>query len=102
MRMSAPIGGKLPMHASGAGKAFLSQLSEEQVTGCCTVKGCTPTHATLVSPVHLKEDLALTRKRGYSFDDEEHALGLRCLASCILTSTASRLPPSPSPGRFHA
>ena len=33
MRMSAPIGGKLPMHASGAGKAFLSQLSEEQVTG---------------------------------------------------------------------
>ena len=60
------------------------------------------THATLVSPVHLKEDLALTRKRGYSFDDEEHALGLRCLASCILTSTASRLPPSPSPGRFHA
>ncbi|MBD5701418.1 helix-turn-helix domain-containing protein, partial [Citrobacter freundii] len=32
MRMSAPIGGKLPMHASGAGKAFLSQLSEEQVT----------------------------------------------------------------------
>ena len=66
MRMSAPIGGKLPMHASGAGKAFLAQLSEEQVT-----------------PVHLKEDLAQTRKRGYSFDDEEHALGLRCLAACI-------------------
>ncbi|OZZ81101.1 hypothetical protein CDA30_07565, partial [Klebsiella pneumoniae] len=24
-----------------------------------------------------------TRKRGYSFDDEEHALGLRCVAACI-------------------
>jgi IclR family acetate operon transcriptional repressor len=84
MRMSAPIGGKLPMHASGAGKAFLSQLSEEQVTGLLHRKGLHAyTHATLVSPVHLKEDLALTRKRGYSFDDEEHALGLRCLASCI-------------------
>ena len=33
--------------------------------------------------MHLKEDLALTRKRGYSFDDEEHALGLRCIAACI-------------------
>ena len=33
--------------------------------------------------MHLKEDLAQTRKRGYSFDDEEHALGLRCLAACI-------------------
>lgn len=84
MRMSAPIGGKLPMHASGAGKAFLSQLSEEQVTGLLHRKGLHAyTHATLVSPVHLKEDLALTRKRGYSFDDEEHAPGLRCLASCI-------------------
>ena len=73
MRMSAPIGGKLPMHASGAGKAFLSHRKGLHAY----------THATLVSPVHLKEDLALTRKRGYSFDDEEHALGLRCLASCI-------------------
>ncbi|WP_275431695.1 IclR family transcriptional regulator domain-containing protein, partial [Klebsiella pneumoniae] len=69
---------------SGAGKAFLSQLSEEQVTGLLHRKGLHAyTHATLVSPVHLKEDLAQTRKRGYSFDDEEHALGLRCVASCI-------------------
>lgn len=84
MRMSAPIGGKLPMHASGAGKAFLAQLSEEQVTKLLHRKGLHAyTHATLVSPVHLKEDLAQTRKRGYSFDDEEHALGLRCLAACI-------------------
>ena len=84
MRMSAPIGGKLPTHASGAGKAFLAQLSEEQVTKLLHRKGLHAyTHATLVSPVHLKEDLAQTRKRGYSFDDEEHALGLRCLAACI-------------------
>ena len=78
-----------------------SQLTEEQVTGLLHRKGLHAyTHATLVSPVHLKEDLALTRKRGYSFDDEEHALGLRCIAACILTSTASRLPPSLFPGRF--
>ncbi|ECK2023436.1 glyoxylate bypass operon transcriptional repressor IclR, partial [Salmonella enterica subsp. houtenae] len=84
MRMSAPIGGKLPMHASGAGKAFLSQLSEEQVTSLLHRKGLHAyTHATLVSPIHLKDDLAQTRKRGYSFDDEEHALGLRCVAACI-------------------
>lgn len=84
MRMSAPIGGKLPMHASGAGKAFLANLSEDQVATLLHRKGLHAyTHATLVSPVHLKEDLAHTRKRGYSFDDEEHALGLRCLAACI-------------------
>ncbi|AFJ48743.1 glyoxylate bypass operon transcriptional repressor IclR [Shimwellia blattae] len=84
MRMSAPIGGKLPMHASGAGKAFLAHLSDDQVSGLLHRKGLHAyTHATLVSPVHLKEDLAQIRKRGYSFDDEEHALGLRCIAACI-------------------
>ncbi|WP_303621515.1 IclR family transcriptional regulator domain-containing protein, partial [Salmonella enterica] len=60
------------------------QLSEEQVTSLLHRKGLHAyTHATLVSPLHLKDDLAQTRKRGYSFDDEEHALGLRCVASCI-------------------
>lgn len=84
MRMSAPIGGKLPMHASGAGKAFLAQLDDEQITGLLHRQGLHAyTHATLVSPLHLKDDLAQTRKRGYSFDDEEHALGLRCVAACL-------------------
>ncbi|WP_058912393.1 glyoxylate bypass operon transcriptional repressor IclR [Entomohabitans teleogrylli] len=84
MRMSAPIGGKLPMHASGAGKAFLAWLSDEALSGLLHRKGLHAyTPATLVSPVHLKDDLAQIRKRGYSFDDEEHALGLRCVAACI-------------------
>lgn len=84
MRMSAPIGGKLPMHASGAGKAFLANLSDDQVSSLLHRKGLHAyTHATLVSPVHLKEDLAQIRRRGYSFDDEEHALGLRCIAACL-------------------
>lgn len=84
MRMSAPIGGRLPMHASGAGKAFLANLSDEQVASLLHRHGLHGyTHATITSPVHLKEDLALIRKRGYSLDDEEHDLGLRCLASCI-------------------
>ncbi len=56
MRMSAPIGGKLPMHASGAGKAF-SPTEQRQVTKLLHRKGLHAyTHATLVSPVHLKED----------------------------------------------
>ena len=33
--------------------------------------------------MNLKQELTETRKRGYAFDDEEHALGLRCVATCI-------------------
>ncbi|MCU5772661.1 glyoxylate bypass operon transcriptional repressor IclR [Erwiniaceae bacterium BAC15a-03b] len=84
MRMSAPIGGKLPMHASGAGKAFLANLSEQQLTELLHRKGLHHyTPHTLMSPHSLKENLALVRKTGYAFDDEEHALGLRCVAACI-------------------
>lgn len=84
MRMSAPIGGKLPMHASGAGKAFLAHLSDTQITALLHQKGLhCYTPKTLMSPHSLKENLALIRKTGYSHDDEEHALGLRCVAAPI-------------------
>ncbi|CQD35909.1 glyoxylate bypass operon transcriptional repressor IclR [Yersinia mollaretii] len=84
MRMSAPIGGKLPMHASGAGKAFLSTLSDDQLVQLLHKKGLHAyTQHTRTSPASLKENLALIRKQGYSFDDEEHALGLRCIAACL-------------------
>lgn len=41
------------------------------------------TQHTRTNPTSLKENLALIRKQGYSFDDEEHALGLRCIAACL-------------------
>ncbi|EYU15623.1 glyoxylate bypass operon transcriptional repressor IclR [Photorhabdus aegyptia] len=84
MRMSAPIGGKLPMHASGAGKAFLSTLSDNQLVQLLHKKGLhSYTQHTKTTPSSLKENLEQVRKQGYSFDDEEHALGLRCIAACI-------------------
>ncbi|MFG1173031.1 glyoxylate bypass operon transcriptional repressor IclR [Erwiniaceae bacterium CAU 1747] len=84
MRMSAPIGSKLPMHASGAGKAFLANLNEKQMTELLHRQGLHHyTSKTLMSPQSLKDNLAQARKAGYAFDDEEHALGLRCVAACI-------------------
>lgn len=84
MRMSAPIGGKLPMHASGAGKAFLSTVSDAHLVELLHKKGLhSYTPHTRSNPNNLKEELAHIRKQGFSFDDEEHALGLRCIAACI-------------------
>lgn len=84
MRMSAPIGGKLPMHASGAGKAFLATLDEESLTQLFHRRGIHQyTPLTLCSPSQLKENLAQIRTQGFSYDNEEHAVGLRCIASCI-------------------
>ncbi|WP_027348720.1 glyoxylate bypass operon transcriptional repressor IclR [Halotalea alkalilenta] len=84
MRMSASIGGKLPMHASGAGKALLSTLDDERLTQLLHRKGMHAyTPHTLTTPKTLKANLSMIRKQGFSFDDEEHALGLRCVAACL-------------------
>ncbi|KLU15346.1 MULTISPECIES: glyoxylate bypass operon transcriptional repressor IclR [Xenorhabdus] len=84
MRMSAPIGGNLPMHASGAGKALLSTLSEQKRFQLLHKKGMHAyTQHTCTTAAALTENLEQIRKQGFSFDDEEHALGLRCIAACI-------------------
>ncbi|ACS84264.1 MULTISPECIES: glyoxylate bypass operon transcriptional repressor IclR [Musicola] len=84
MRMSAPIGGKLPMHASGAGKAFLATLPDDKVTQLLHRNGLHSYTPRTLNAQTLKENLAQIRRQGYSYDDEEHALGLRCVAACIL------------------
>lgn len=84
MRMLAPIGSRLPLHASGAGKAFLSTLADEQISEVIKKTGLTQyTDSTINTPARLKEEMALIRRQGFSFDDEEHAVGMRCVAACI-------------------
>ncbi|WGL98126.1 glyoxylate bypass operon transcriptional repressor IclR [Arsenophonus sp. aPb] len=84
MRMSAPIGGKLPMHASGAGKALLAALPKSQRLSLLEkqkLHAYTP--YTLTSPSALEENFSDIRTKGFSYDNQEHALGLRCIGACI-------------------
>ena len=84
MRMSAPIGGKLPMHRLRRRQGVPRHpAGRSGKPNCCTRKACTPHTPHTPTPHNLKEGLAQIRKQGFSFDDEEHALGLRCVAACI-------------------
>lgn len=77
-------GARGPMHASGIGKALLAQMPRGQVDNIMKMQGLTPfTPKTLSSPRALHEDLAGIRKRGWSIDDEERTLGMRCIAAPI-------------------
>ncbi|MEE8365883.1 MAG: HTH-type transcriptional regulator BhcR [Gammaproteobacteria bacterium] len=75
------------MHASGIGKALLANISRYEVEKILQVKGCPEfTPKTLVSPSALFADLEQTKSRGWSFDDEERYLGMRCVAAPIFNS----------------
>lgn len=72
------------MHASGVGKALLANMTRGEVEKLLQKKGLPEiTVKTLTSTAALFADLAETRKRGWSFDNEEGNSGMRCVAATI-------------------
>ncbi|WP_159567677.1 HTH-type transcriptional repressor AllR [Budvicia diplopodorum] len=87
VRMCAPLGSRLPLHASGAGKALLYPLDDEQLMSVIIQTGLKAFTAKTRSDLNeLQKDLAKAKQRGYALDQEEHVTGLNCLASTIYDS----------------
>ena len=84
MRMFTEVGRRGYMHATGMGKAILAQLDDEAVRGIVTRTGMpTPTPKSIGDIESLLADLKLIRERGYSIDEEEQEMGVRCFAMAI-------------------
>mgnify|MGYP000362621878 CR=1 FL=1 len=84
IRAFFPPGTQGPMHASGIGKALLSTFSDQQLVRFFKVsqlENFTP--KTICTADDLMKDIAMIKSRGYSFDDEEKAPGMRCIAAPI-------------------
>lgn len=96
LRLEQPIGSRLPLHASSMGKAILafSGLEPEVPRG----KLISITSHTISEPSALLTELKETRVRGYSIDDEEGTLGVRCVGapvrqgSTLLSAIAIQVP----------
>ncbi|NTJ61719.1 helix-turn-helix domain-containing protein [Agrobacterium rhizogenes] len=84
MRAFFRPGRRGPIHASGIGKAILSTWADSQIEAL--LKGRSLQHFTDKTrdtlPM-LLNDVAEIRSRGWSIDDEEHTLGMRCVAAPI-------------------
>ncbi|MFC0582876.1 IclR family transcriptional regulator [Micrococcoides hystricis] len=84
MRMFTEVGRRAHTHDTGVGKAMLATLPNEQVESIVTSAGMpTPTPKSLGTYESLVEDLEDIRQRGYSIDEEEQELGVRCFAVAI-------------------
>lgn len=84
MRVLAKPGGRVPLHCSGVGKAFLAAMPEKQVVRFLKQQNLSAvTNHTIRDVDRLVDELRLSRERGYAIDDEEHAIGLRCVAAII-------------------
>lgn len=81
------IGEKAPMYCTSLGKAMLAYLPEKEVEKLFKAKKEKFTERTLIDEEALRKEIALTRSRGYSLDNEEHEYGVRCIGVPIFSSS---------------
>ncbi len=84
MRTIVKLGSRAPMHASGVGKAMFASLPDDQIDAILKVRGLPRiTGNTITAPETMWASVRVIRQRGWSFDDEEHAIGTRCVGAPI-------------------
>ena len=84
MRSVTKVGGRAPMVASGLGKALLSTYTEEDVFAVIRREGMPRlTSRSIVRAGELCRSLNDIRERGYSIDDEEAQVDLRCVSTVV-------------------
>ncbi len=84
MRAFFRPGRRGPIHASGIGKAILSTWADSQIGALLGERSLQHfTDKTRDTLPMLLADMAEIRSRGWSIDDEEHTLGMRCVAAPI-------------------
>lgn len=87
IRMFSNIGKRAPMHCTGVGKAILAFLPHQDILEIVQEKGLEGfTHKTITELEPLLDHLSDIRSKGYSIDDEEHELGIKCAAAPIVNS----------------
>jgi IclR family acetate operon transcriptional repressor len=92
MRTIVKLGSRVPLHASGVGKAIFAAMPDDEIEAILKVKGLPRITAnTITSPETMWAAIRVIRQRGWSFDDEEHALSTRCVAAPISNEHAEVL-----------
>lgn len=87
LRLMTFLGQRLELHCTALGKAIAAYLPDAQLSAMLGGRALLPHNdKTVCSQRRFLAELAATRERGYAIDDEEDAIGYRCLGACVLDS----------------
>jgi IclR family KDG regulon transcriptional repressor len=85
--MSSRIGQSAPTYCTGVGKLLLAHAPAEQVERILAREGLKRfTDHTITDRSLLAKELDSIRQQGFAFDDEEHEMGVRCVAAPVRNS----------------
>ncbi|HWD76592.1 MAG TPA: IclR family transcriptional regulator [Solirubrobacteraceae bacterium] len=84
IKMAVPVGERTYAHVSALGKSLLAWGPPTRLDEIVAERGLPKlTPQTITTADGLQSELAVTRERGWSMDDEESADGLRCVGAPI-------------------
>jgi IclR family transcriptional regulator, KDG regulon repressor len=91
LKITAPIGSRVPLLAGALGRVFLAQLGEEKAREIVHKKGLKVYTANSVTdPKQFLKEVEEARQKGFAIDRERYILGVTAVASPIETIS---LPP---------
>ena len=88
IRMYSTIGKQAPLYCTSLGKSLLAWASNQQEI-MDRINLVPDTKNTIITRQNLELELAKTRERGYSTDDEEHEADIHCLGAPIFDYSGS-------------
>ncbi len=87
-KLASEVGTRGSVHCTALGKAILAGMREgprkEEILASIRFEAYTP--HTIMTMARFKKQLALTREKGFSLDDEEVITGVRCIGTAVLGS----------------
>ncbi len=87
LRFEQPVGTHVHLHASAMGKALLAFAVDRTDVLRRLRRLQRFTEHTISSRAALEAELARTRERGYSLDEQETQLGVRCIGAPVLDAS---------------
>lgn len=84
LKITSPVGTRIPLMAGATGKIFLSSMTEEQIREFIKNRGFYRfTDKTITDTEKFIKEITEIRKMGYALDDEEYISGVKAVAAPI-------------------
>lgn len=90
IRMHSSIGKRSPMYCTSVGKALMAHMEDDEIENIWSDSNIVAyTEHTIISFEDMKAEIEKIRNQGYSVDEQENEIGVRCVGAAILDHTGS-------------
>ena len=92
IRMYSRVGKAIPLYCTAIGKIFLSEMDDDQLDSYLKDHSLKPfTPKSISDEQALREELKRIKDSGWSMDDEEHEMNIKCIAAPIRDYTGKTI-----------